>query len=64
MCICIHCWLLWCDAQETYYNERLEESYRQSMLKSFIKTLTDGFFPVIVLEAVNNKVRTALFLWP
>ena len=31
------------------------------MLKSFIKTLADGFFPVIVLEAVNNKVsRTQL----
>lgn len=55
---CIHCLLHWCDAQETRYNEKLEECYRQSMLKSFIKTLADGFFPVIVLEAVNNKVGT------
>ena len=52
MCYLLH----WCGVQETRYDEKLEEYYRQSMLKSFVKTLADGFFPVIVVEAVNNKV--------
>ena len=38
------------------HQKELEDSYRQSMLKSFIKTLSDGFFPFIIVEAVHSKV--------
>ncbi|XP_074640028.1 uncharacterized protein LOC141898107 isoform X2 [Tubulanus polymorphus] len=41
---------------EYEYEPILEESYRQSMLKSFKKTVDDGYFPFILVDAVNEKV--------
>ncbi len=35
----------------------MEDTYRSSMLKTFKKTLDDGFFPFIILDAINNKVK-------
>jgi len=34
----------------------MEEAYRSSLLKAFNKTLTDGFFPMVIVDAINNKV--------
>ena len=34
----------------------MEEPYRASLLKAFNKTLTDGFFPMVIVDAINNKV--------
>jgi YLP motif-containing protein 1 len=51
------------DSDEEGYDEDMEDSYRQSMLKSFVKILGDGFFPMIVIEGVNNKVSHIERFW-
>ena len=35
----------------------MEPHYRASQFKLFNKTLEDGFFPMIVVDAINHKVR-------
>ena len=35
----------------------MEEAYRTSLFKSFTKTLEDGFFPVVIVDAIHDKVR-------
>ena len=35
----------------------MEEAYRASLFKSFTKTLEDGFFPVVIVDAIHDKVR-------
>lgn len=35
----------------------MEDTYRSSMLKTFKKTLDDGFFPFIILDTINDKVK-------
>lgn len=42
------------------YEAELEPSYRASMLKMFIKTLDEGYFPLVIVDAINSKVRTAV----
>uniref|UniRef100_A0A8C2FYH3 YLP motif-containing protein 1 n=1 Tax=Cyprinus carpio TaxID=7962 RepID=A0A8C2FYH3_CYPCA len=42
---------------EYEYEPEMEETYRSSMLKTFKKTLDDGFFPFIILDAINDKVK-------
>ena len=41
---------------EYEYDAPMEDHYRASLFKSFNKTLDDGYFPVIVIDAVNHKV--------
>lgn len=35
----------------------MEDTYRSSMLKTFKKTLDDGFFPFIILDSINDRVK-------
>lgn len=42
---------------EYEYEADMEETYRTSMFKTFKKTLDDGFFPFIILDAINDRVR-------
>ncbi|KAK2864433.1 hypothetical protein Q7C36_003587 [Tachysurus vachellii] len=42
---------------EYEYEPEMEDTYRNSMLKTFRKTLDDGFFPFIILDAINDKVK-------
>ncbi|CAH3119091.1 unnamed protein product [Porites lobata] len=35
----------------------MEEAYRSSLFKSFTKTLEDGFFPVVIVDAIHDKVE-------
>lgn len=35
----------------------MEDAYRSSMLKTFRKTLDDGFFPFIIIDAINDRVK-------
>uniref|UniRef100_G3TSF1 YLP motif-containing protein 1 n=1 Tax=Loxodonta africana TaxID=9785 RepID=G3TSF1_LOXAF len=42
---------------EYEYEAEMEETYRTSMFKTFKKTLDDGFFPFIILDAINDRVR-------
>ncbi|KAH9495062.1 hypothetical protein Btru_018729 [Bulinus truncatus] len=50
-------------AIEYEYEQALEEAYRQSLLKSFKKTVDDGFFPFIILDATNEKVAHFAEFW-
>ncbi|XP_028296052.1 YLP motif-containing protein 1 isoform X2 [Gouania willdenowi] len=42
---------------EYEYEPEMEDTYRSSMLKTFKKTLDDGFFPFIILDTINDKVK-------
>ncbi|XP_051952223.1 YLP motif-containing protein 1-like isoform X2 [Xyrauchen texanus] len=42
---------------EYEYEPEMEDTYRSSMLKTFKKTLDDGFFPFIILDAINDRVK-------
>ncbi|KAM6915126.1 uncharacterized protein FYW49_010034 [Xenentodon cancila] len=42
---------------EYEYEPEMEDTYRSSMLKTFKKTLDDGFFPFIILDTVNDRVK-------
>ena len=35
----------------------MEESYRGNLVRSFKKTLEDGFFTFVILDAVNDKIE-------
>ena len=48
---------------EYVYEPELEESYRNSLFKAFNKTLDDGFFPMVILDCVNNKVEYFERFW-
>jgi hypothetical protein len=50
-------------ATEYVYEAELEESYRKSLFKSFNKTLDDGFFPMVILDCVNDKVDHFDHFW-
>jgi len=41
---------------EYEYDEAMEEQYRANLFKTFNKTLSDGYFPVIIIDAINHKV--------
>ncbi|MBN3292202.1 YLPM1 protein, partial [Polypterus senegalus] len=42
---------------EYEYEPEMEDTYRSSMLKTFRKTLDDGFFPFIIIDAINDRVK-------
>ena len=42
--------------QEYVFESDMEDAYRSSLLKAFNKTLADGFFPMVIVDAINNKV--------
>ena len=46
--------------EEYEYDKSLEPLYQTSMLKQFNKTLTDGYFAMIIVDAINNKVCVCL----
>lgn len=45
------------------YEAEMEESYRLSFTKSFKKTITDGYFPFIIIDNVNDKVKYFGEMW-
>ncbi|KAF7270560.1 hypothetical protein GWI33_016512 [Rhynchophorus ferrugineus] len=45
------------------YEREMEEIYRQSLIKSFKKTVTDGYFNFIVVDNVNQKVKNFGEMW-
>ncbi|GLV37354.1 ZAP3 [Carabus blaptoides fortunei] len=45
------------------YEECMEISYRQSLEKAFKKTITDGFFPFIILDCINDKTKHYSEMW-
>lgn len=47
--------------EEYEYDEESEPSFRKSLFKTFNKTLDEGFFPMIIVDAVNHKVQGIVF---
>lgn len=45
------------------YEECMEASYRQSLMKSFKKTITDGYFNFIIVDNINDKVKYFGEMW-
>ncbi|XP_050299243.1 YLP motif-containing protein 1-like isoform X2 [Anthonomus grandis grandis] len=45
------------------YEAEMEESYRQSLIKSFKKTITDGYFSFVIVDNVNQKVKNFGEMW-
>ncbi|XP_030747239.1 YLP motif-containing protein 1-like isoform X2 [Sitophilus oryzae] len=45
------------------YEAEMEETYRMSLIKSFKKTITDGYFNFIVVDNVNQKVKNFGEMW-
>jgi YLP motif-containing protein 1 len=43
--------------QEYEFEPEMEQTYRASLLKAYNKTLEEGFFPMIVVDAPNTKVH-------
>ncbi|XP_059211800.1 YLP motif-containing protein 1 isoform X2 [Centropristis striata] len=48
---------------EYEYEPEMEDTYRNSMLKTFKKTLDDGFFPFIILDTINDRVKHFEQFW-
>ncbi|CAJ0949364.1 unnamed protein product [Ranitomeya imitator] len=48
---------------EYEYEPEMEDTYRCGMLKSFKKTLDDGFFPFIILDSIHDRVRHFEQFW-
>ena len=46
--------------EEYEYDESMEPSFRKSLFKTFNKTLEEGFFPLVIVDAINHKVHAAL----
>ncbi|XP_061785293.1 uncharacterized protein ylpm1 [Nerophis lumbriciformis] len=42
---------------EYEYEPEMEDTYRSNMLKTFKKTLDDGFFPFIIIDTINDRVN-------
>jgi len=51
------------EKQEYVFEEEMEETYRSSLLKAFNKTLADGFFPLVIVEAINHKTKHFDAFW-
>uniref|UniRef100_A0AAR5Q2W0 YLP motif-containing protein 1 n=1 Tax=Dendroctonus ponderosae TaxID=77166 RepID=A0AAR5Q2W0_DENPD len=45
------------------YEAGMEESYRQCLIKAFKKTVTDGYFPFVIVDNVNQKVKSFGEMW-
>lgn len=50
--------------EEYEYDEAMEPSYMESMFRQFNKTLEEGFFNLIVVDAVNHRVSKAYIVRP
>ncbi|XP_032883548.1 YLP motif-containing protein 1 isoform X2 [Amblyraja radiata] len=48
---------------EYEYEPEMEDTYRSSMFKTFRKTLDDGFFPFIIVDAINSRIKHFEQLW-
>lgn len=40
------------------YEKEMEETYTQYLIKSFKKTVSDGLFPFIIVDCVNESLRS------
>ncbi|KAG8236639.1 hypothetical protein J437_LFUL016331, partial [Ladona fulva] len=45
------------------FEAEMEKQYRNSLVKAFRKTVDDGYFPFIIVDCVNDKVRQFDEMW-
>lgn len=45
------------------YEAEMEEPYRASLTKAFKKTVDEGYFPIIIVDCVNDKVAHFEEMW-
>lgn len=45
------------------YEAEMEQSYRSSLIKSFKKTITDGYFSFIIVDNINDKLKYFGEMW-
>ncbi|KAK9875658.1 hypothetical protein WA026_009455 [Henosepilachna vigintioctopunctata] len=45
------------------FEAEMEEAYRASLMRSFKKTVTDGYFSFIIVDNVNDKVKHFGEMW-
>ncbi|XP_077862500.1 YLP motif-containing protein 1-like [Saccoglossus kowalevskii] len=48
---------------EYEYESEMEDAYRASLFKAFKKTIEDGFFDFIIVDAINEKVKHFEQFW-
>ena len=48
--------------EEYDYDEAMEPIYQESLFRLFNKTLEEGFFNMIIVDAVNHRVRLGLLV--
>ena len=41
---------------EYVYEEEMEGSYRANLMKQFNKTLDEGYFTFVIIDAINDKL--------
>lgn len=41
---------------EYEYEAVMEKTYRESLLKAFKKTINDGYFSFLIVDAINDKI--------
>ncbi len=46
--------------EEYEFDEAMEPSYMESMFRQFNKTLDEGFFNMVLVDAVNHRVSEAV----
>ncbi len=49
--------------EEYEFDPEMEPSYRNSLFKSFNTTLEKGFFPMVIVDAVHEKVNVHVCVW-
>lgn len=42
---------------EYVYEEKMVPRYEESLIKSFKRTVSDGFFPFIIVDCLNEKLN-------
>lgn len=45
------------------YDATMEKSYRDSLIKSFKKTIIDGFFNFVIVDCINNELKHYEEMW-
>ena len=57
------CFILSIQYQEYEYEDSMEAIYNVSLLKTFKKTIEDGFFDFIIVDAINDKITKVEPFW-
>lgn len=48
---------------EYEYEAGMERSYQESLTKAFKKTISDGYFSFVIVDAINDKIAHFEEMW-